>query len=182
VRGKTLGLIGYGAIGEAIARRARAFGMRVVVVRRSADQRPPELDAIYRPEELPALLAESDFVVLALPLTEATRDSFGAAELELMKPGAYLINIARGAIVRQQELIAALRAGTIAGAALDVFETEPLPEDSPLWEMENVIVTPHSAGGFEGFGAAVVDLFLENVGRWVAGRELLNRVEPDAGY
>jgi phosphoglycerate dehydrogenase-like enzyme len=182
LRGRTLGLIGYGAIGRAIAERARGFGMQVMATRRTAGETPPELDRLLDPAGLPHLLAASDFVVVALPLTEETRGAFGIEQFRMMKPGAFFINIARGAIVVEAGMIEALRDGTIAGAALDVFETEPLPSDSPLWEMKNVIVTPHSAGGFDEFGDETTELFLENLRRRAAGEPLLNVVRKQDGY
>lgn len=182
LRGRALGIIGHGAIGAAVARRAAAFGMRIIVLRRNASAETPGADLVLDPTGLERLLEESDILVLAAPLTDGTRGMIGAGELRRMKPGAYLVNISRGALVREGELIEALRDGAIAGAALDVFETEPLPESSPLWEMPNVIVTPHSAGGFRGFGRAVTDLFLENLRRFSAGEPLENLVRPEAGY
>src|SRR5205085_7517082 len=126
---------GYGAIGREIALRARGFGMRIAALRRDVSSRPPEVDVIYSPEQLHSLLEESDLVVIALPLTESTTGLFGAGEFRRMKPTAFLVNIARGAVVNEGELIEALRSGEIAGAGLDVFQKEPLPEDSPFWEM-----------------------------------------------
>jgi phosphoglycerate dehydrogenase-like enzyme len=182
LRGMTLGIVGYGAIGVEIARRARGFGMRIVATRRDLSGVPAELDRLYPSDRLDELLAVSDYVVVALPLTERTRGLFGREEFRRMKPGACFINIARGAIVREGELIEALRAGEIAGAALDVFEQEPLPEDSPLWEMEKVIVTPHSAGGYIGFRNGVVDLFLDNLERFIEGKPMRNVVRQREGY
>ncbi len=182
LRGLTLGIVGYGAIGAGVAERGRAFGMRIIATRRDASSRPPGVDAIYPSAGLHRLLEESDIVVLTAPLNEETRGMIGRRELERMKPDAFLINIARGPLVRQEELIEALGKGVIAGAALDVFEAEPLPADSPLWGMENVIVTPHSAGGYRGFWNATVDLFLDNYRRYHDGKPLRNRVEPERGY
>ena len=182
LRGKTLGIAGYGAIGRDIAMRARPFGMRIIATKRDTTSVPPELDRLLPSDQLHTLLASSDFVVTALPLTDATRGTIGRAEFERMKPTAYFINIARGAIVREEEMIDALRAGTIAGAALDVFEKEPLPPESPLWGLENVILTPHTAGGYQGFQAATVDLFLDNLRRYLAGEELRNVVDKGKGY
>lgn len=182
LRGKTLGILGYGAIGKDVALRARAFGMRVIAMKRDTTMKPAELDELYAPEELDRLLAQSDIVVITLPLNDTTRGLIGRRELELMRPTAFLINIARGAIVREEEIIEALRARAIAGAALDVFEKEPLPADSPLWEMENVIVTPHTAGGYEGFWQATVDLFIDNLNRYLRGEPLRNVVRKEAGY
>lgn len=182
MRGKTLGILGYGAIGSGVALRARAFGMRIIVMRRDTSNHPPEIDLLVGTDGLSELLESSDFVVVTLPLNEDTQGLLGREEFRRMKPSAYLINIARGPVVQQDELIAALQAGEIAGAALDVFEKEPLPENSPLWDLKNVILTPHSAGGFQGFWDATVDLFLDNLSRFHRGEPLRNRVQPQRGY
>lgn len=183
LRGMTLGILGYGAIGRGVAVRGAAFGMRIIAVRRTVSPDPePPVERFYAPDDLPRFLAACDFTVIALPLTPETEGLIGADEFRQMKRTACLVNIARGKIINEGELIAALKGGTIAGAALDVFAEEPLPEDSVLWEMENVIVTPHSAGGFVGFGSAVTDLFLENLIRFTEGKELRNRVDPATGY
>lgn len=182
LRDMTLGILGYGAIGRAIALRARAFGMKVVAARRKPLDVPSELDAMYSPDNLSDLFAQSDFVVVALPLTPETERLIGAQELGYMKSTACIVNIARGKILVQDALIEALQQGRIGGAALDVFEEEPLPKDSPLWDMENVILTPHSCGGFVGFGNAVTHLFVENLDR--VSRNLLpvNCVDVSRGY
>lgn len=187
LRGMTVGILGYGAIGQAVAIRAKAFGMKVLALKRSLPKEGPNasalpVDAFYTFEDLGALLAQGDFVVIALPLTPQTDGLIGLSQLQQMKPTAYIVNIARGNIIREEEMIAALDAGIIAGAALDVFAQEPLPEGSMLWGMENVILTPHSAGGFVGFGDAVTDLFLENLSRFVRGEEMRNRVDVARGY
>ena len=180
LRGKTLGILGFGAIGRSLAIRARAFGMRVIAMKRTVDSVPAELDAVFTPTDLHSILAESDIVVVALPLTDATRGLIGRDELASMKPGAHFVNIARGGVVDESALIDALQSRSIAGAALDVFEREPLASDSPLWSMENVIVTPHSSGAFMGFGDASASLFIDNLGRWTRGEELHNVVRD--GY
>ena len=182
LRGMTLGIVGYGAIGKAIAVRARAFGMKVMGVKQNVGEIPPELDGLYSSDELPVLLANSDFVVIALPLTSQTERSFGMQEFNVMKSSACIVNIARGKILVQDELIEALQQEKIRGAALDVFEEEPLPDESPLWDMENVIVTPHSCGGFVGFGDAVTDVFLENIDRVSRNLLPLNCVDIQRGY
>jgi len=182
LRGKTLGILGYGAIGRDVALRARGFGMRIIAMKRDVATAPPELDRLYAPEQLDELLRASDIVVVTLPLNDATRGLIGRRELELMRPTAFFINIARGGIVREEEIIEALRTHTIAGAALDVFEKEPLPPESPLWSMENLIVTPHTAGGYEGFWRATVDLFIDNLGRYLRGEPMRNVVEKEEGY
>jgi phosphoglycerate dehydrogenase-like enzyme len=180
MRGSTVGLLGYGAIGKAVARRAAAFGMKVLAFRATQNRAEPDDNVRFVP--LNELLANSDFVVVALPLTDATRGFVGREALAMMKRSAYLINIARGEVVDEDALIESLREHVIAGAALDVFRKEPLPSDSPLWHMPNVIVTPHTSGGFSGFGASVVDLFLENLSRYCDHRDLLNVVDKAAGY
>jgi phosphoglycerate dehydrogenase-like enzyme len=176
LRGKTMGILGYGAIGRSVALRAKAFGMRVVAMKRTVDRDRDELDAVYSSDELTTLLSQSDVVVVALPLTDETRGLIGREELASMKSSAHFVNIARGSVVDERALIDALESGTIAGAALDVFEQEPLASDSPLWTMENVIVTPHSSGAFMGFGDASATLFIDNLGRWTRGEELVNIV------
>jgi phosphoglycerate dehydrogenase-like enzyme len=180
LRGRTLGILGYGAIGRAVAVRARAFGMRVIATKRDATELPRELDAVHGPDDIDSLLEQSDDVVVALPLTPRTQGLLDRERLARMKPTARLVNISRGAVVVEADLIEALRNGTIEAAALDVFEQEPLPSESPLWSMPNVLVTPHSSGGFMGFGEASAALFIDNLGRYVRGEELVNVVRE--GY
>lgn len=182
--GSTLGVIGLGAIGRYIARLGRAFGMRIVATRRSAsaDQRDPDADALVAPDHLADLLAASDFVVVSVPATPETRHIIGADELRQMRRHAFLINISRGSTVDEAALIAALTDGTIAGAGLDVFETEPLPGDSPLWRLPNVIISPHVAGDTDQYSRRFTDLFLENLARYQAGEPLRNVVDPARGY
>ncbi len=184
IEGKCCGIVGMGAIGGETARRARALGMRVLATRRSVTSRGSDdlAHELLPPADLPYLLAESDYVVLAMPLTPETRGMIGAAELALMKPSAVLINVARGAVVDEQALITALRDGTIAGAGLDVFEREPLPADSPLWEMENVVVTPHFSAGSERYAARAAIIVCDNLRRYLAGEPLINIVDLDRGY
>jgi phosphoglycerate dehydrogenase-like enzyme len=166
----TMGIVGFGAIGQEIARRAEAFGMTV----RAVDRLPGRAEGI---ENLPDLLATSDFVVIAAPQTPETTRLFDAALIARMKPTAYLINIGRGAIVVLDDLVAALRAGTIAGAALDVFPFEPLPSDHALWEFPNVILTPHTAGYSPVIAARHLETLRANVGRFARGEPLLNVVD-----
>ena len=182
LRGMRLGIVGYGAIGRAVAHRARAFGMEITGLVREA--RPEELDVklLEGRSGLDQLLATSDFVLITLPLTPETEGLFGEKEFRMMKPSAFLINVARGKIMQQGALEQALISREIAGAALDVVQEEPLARDSVLWDLDNVIVTPHSSGGFVGFGDRVADLFLENLDRFVAGQELLNPVDSTRGY
>lgn len=182
--GQTLGIAGFGAIGEQVARRARAFAMRVIGTRRSA--RPgdahPLLDELLPPDRLDHVLAQSDAVVVALPLTAETRGLFGAELFRKMRPTAYLIDVSRGGVVDGAALAEALAVGSIAGAAIDVADPEPLPADSPLWAMENVIITPHISGSSAAFNARAVDFFLHNLRRFQAGEPLLNVVDPERGY
>ena len=182
--GRTVGVVGMGAIGRECARLAKALGCRVLGIRRSARGRGPDAvaDELLPPRDLGYLLAESDFVVLATPLTDETRGLIGAAELRAMGDRACLINIARGGVVDEAALVEALRGGVIAGAALDVFEREPLPADSPLWEMDNVILTPHITGGIEDYNERATRIFCGNLRRYLDGEPLHNVVDPDRGY
>lgn len=194
LRGDTLGIVGYGSIGQEVARLGAAFGMEVVATRRDPETGSEEAQWRVAPdwddsgvEVLPAaalhdLLARSDFVVLALPLTDETRHMLDAKALRAMQPTAYLLNIARGGVVDEDALADALREGVIAGAGLDVFETEPLPADSPLWNLENVIVSPHVSGFTPRYDVRATDLFAENLRRYVGGEPLFNRFDPQRGY
>ncbi len=180
--GRTIGIVGYGEIGHCVNARARGFGFRVIGTRRHP--RPtPELDAVYPADQLDRLLAEADYVVVLTPLTAETRGLIGAAQLRQMKPTAWLINVARGEVVDEAALIEALRGGRIAGAALDVFAQEPLPPDSPLWSLPNVLITPHSGGvSFPRFHQEIMAQFVDNLGRYVRGEPLANLVDKQAGY
>lgn len=182
--GKTVGVVGMGYIGSEVVRLAKAFGCRVLAIRRSYNVRGPDAlaDEAIPPSDLAYLLGESDFVVLATPLTEETKGLIGAGQLEQMKRSAYLINIARGRVVDEAALIAALKAETIAGAALDVFTREPLPAESELWDLPNVIVTPHISGGTEIYNQRATDIFCDNLRRFLAGSPLSNIVDPSRGY
>ncbi len=179
--GKRLGVLGVGAIGGEIARRGAAMGMTVLGMRR--DPRPAEgVARMFGPDGLPAMLPECDVVVVVVPATPATRGLLGERELGLMRPGAFLVNIARGSVVDEPALIRALRDGRLGGAALDVFATEPLPPESPLWSLDNVIVTPHIAGEPADYPERAVAIVAENLARWRAGRPLLNVVDQARGY
>ena len=182
--GATIGIVGIGNIGAEAGRLAKAFGCRVIATKRSVTkpESTPYADEIMPAPELPRLLAESDYVVLSMPLTPETRGMIGEAELRAMKPTAALINIARGPVVVQEALIRALREGWIAAAALDVFDKEPLPADSPLWDMENVIISPHISGGTEIYNVRAVEIFAENLRRYLGGQPLRNIVDPARGY
>jgi phosphoglycerate dehydrogenase-like enzyme len=185
--GKTLGIIGLGAIGREVARLARPFGMRIVGVRRSVGE-PLEnqdgADLVLPPSAIPRLLAESDFVLLAAPSTNETAALIDAAALATMRPGGYLLNVARGSLLDEEALVAALQSGQLAGAALDVFATEPLPADSPLWDLPNVIITPHDSPASQFFFERVFALFLDNLRAYLAGdlAGLTNVVTLERGY
>ncbi len=174
--GQTVGIIGTGAIGGEVARLAKAFGMRTIGMRRS-DKRTPHIDEQVTPRRLPQLLKQTDFVVLACPLTKETEGLIGERELRAMKPTATLINVARGRVVHESALIRALTEGWIGGACLDVFTFEPLPESSPLWDMPNVIVTPHNSGPSPLNMGRAMAIFLDNLDRFANGRKLRNLVE-----
>jgi phosphoglycerate dehydrogenase-like enzyme len=179
--GKTLGVIGAGAIGGEIARRAAAFGMHVLAVKRT----PGPVDGaaeVVGADGLHGVLGRSDFVVLVVPQTAATQGMIGEQALRRMKPTAYLINIARGSVVDEPALAHALRKQWIAGAALDVFAEEPLPPDSPLWSLPNVVLTPHVAGEPADYARRVADVFLDNLTRLRRGQPFRNVVDFERGY
>jgi phosphoglycerate dehydrogenase-like enzyme len=195
LRGSTLGILGYGSIGREVGRLGKAFGMRVLAMGRTGsrveqgyavpgtgDPQGAIPDRFYLPEALHELLSECDYVVIALPLTPATWHRISEPELRAMKPSAYLVNISRGAIVDEAALARALRERWIAGAGLDVFEQEPLPVDSPLWELENALISPHVAGFSPHYDERAVVLFAENLQHYLSGEPLLNLVDKTAGY
>jgi phosphoglycerate dehydrogenase-like enzyme len=170
----TLGVVGLGQIGSEVARRGLAFGMRVIAVDPVQTEAPSGVAALWRLDRLPDLLGASDFVVIAAPHTPETVKLFRRGQFRQMKPTGYLINIGRGAIVDLADLVDALRAGELAGAGLDVFETEPLPKDHPLWAMSNVIITPHVAGNSPRIAERHLAVLLTNVGRFARGEPLTN--------
>ncbi len=185
LRHKVLGIVGLGAIGSEIAGLARGLGMRVIATKRSAVIRESDasgINELFPPADLRTMLAQSDFVVIAAPLTAETKDMVSEPELKSMKTTAYLINVARGEIVNQPALIKALAQGWIAGAGLDAFAIEPLPQESELWELPNVILSPHMSGLTERRSDRLMGLFRENLRRYLAGRELLNLIDIDKGY
>ena len=180
--GRTLLVVGLGGIGTEIARRGHGFGMRVIATRRGDDPSPDFVERVAKPDQLLTLLPEADVVAIAVPLTPETENLFGAAAFAAMKPGSYLVNIARGRVVDQKALVEALRSKKLAGACLDVTEPEPLPPTHPLWKFPNVVITPHVASD-----AALTDdrswaLFRENLRRFDAGEPLYNVVDKQAGY
>lgn len=179
---KTLGIVGLGSIGATIARRAKSAGMRVIGSKRDTSVPVEGVDTLFASDALHELLPLCDFVVLALPATPDTDGLIGAKELALMQHNAFLVNVARGKVVVEAELVNALQSGAIAGAMLDVFEQEPLPQESPLWRMPNVIVTPHVAGNATDYSAWVISAFLENIERFLKGETLKNLVDLRRGY
>ena len=198
LRDVTVGIVGLGSIGRAVGALATAFGCRIVAVRRRGDAGNDAtgpatdeegrslgeimLDRVGGPETLPELLAESDFIVLAAPLTPETEDMINAETLALVKPGAWLINVARGRLIDERALIRALRDGQLGGAVLDMFRDEPLPPMSSFYDLPNVIVTPHTAWSSGRVLDRSVELFCENLRRFARGEPLLNVVDPSAGY
>ncbi|WP_226620187.1 D-2-hydroxyacid dehydrogenase [Cytobacillus firmus] len=183
IHNKTIGLIGTGAIGKETARIAKAFGMKVIGVRHSG--KPEEyFDEMYTSGQLNDVLPQCDYVVVTLPLTQETQQLFGSEQFALMKDSSFFINIGRGEIVKERDLIDALQNGVIAGAGLDVFEKEPLSEDSPLWELDNVIVTPHTAGSTEYYTRRVIeDIFIPNLKEYInRGIPGINLVDYKKGY
>lgn len=165
----TMGVVGLGAIGEAVAERAKALGMRVIATRRHPDRPSEFVDQLYSPDQLPDLLRQSDFIAICTPLTHETRGMIGAEQIRIMKSDAFIVNIARGAIIDQDALVAALQEGRIGGAGLDVTDPEPLPSDSPLWDMPNVIISPHIAGLTPIYGRRAADIFLRNLQHYLRG-------------
>jgi phosphoglycerate dehydrogenase-like enzyme len=195
--GRTLGLLGYGGVGRRAAHIAHGLGMRVRAVRREPGRSPseqfrvPEIEAldsgpepaeIRSVDELDWLLPQAEFFVAAVPLTDETRGIIGARELALLPQRAIVINVGRGPLIDEQALIEALQSGHLGGASLDVFDPEPLPAESPLWELPNVMVTPHVSGTHDRVSRYTTDLFLENLARYVSDRPLLNEAKRDRGY
>lgn len=182
--GATLLVIGLGAIGRRVAQLGRAFGMRVIGVRHSTtpDATDPDTNQLGGMVDLDTLLPAADYVVIATPSTPETRGMFSAARLALMKPTAMLVNIARGEIVDEPALIAALTSGKLGAAALDVTAREPLPSDDPLWTTPNVFISPHISGLTPRYSARLTDILLDNFTRYRAGAPLRNLVQPERGY
>jgi phosphoglycerate dehydrogenase-like enzyme len=182
--GATLGIVGLGSIGRRIAQVARAFGMHVLATRFStrANEQDPDVDQLYPIEQLRDMLARCDYVVIATPLTDKTEKLIGEAELRTMKPNAYLVNIGRGGVIDEEVLIRALRENWIAGAGLDVTVEEPLPSTSVLYDLPNVILTPHISGATEFYESRLADIFADNLRRYRAGQPLRNQYDPQRGY
>ena len=184
LRGKTVGIVGLGNIGREAARLSKAFGMRVIATRRSTLQpgRARNVDLLLPRNRMKQMLGQSDYVVLSVPLTPETRHIIGKPELEAMRPNAFLINIGRGQLVDEAALIRALERKQIAGAGLDVTETEPLPRDNRLRDFENVILSPHVSGGMEDYMTQATNVFCKNLRRYAGGKRLLNVVNRKRGY
>jgi phosphoglycerate dehydrogenase-like enzyme len=180
--GRTMLVVGLGGIGSEVAKRAHALGMRVVATRATEQPKPDYVDVVGKPEALLTLAAQADAVVNAAPLTPQTRGLFDARFFAAMKPNAYFINVGRGRSAVTADLVEALRAKRIAGAGLDVMDPEPLPPDHPLWQMPNVIITPHVAGSSDRVFGRVLTIVKENLRRYVAGEKLLSVVDVERGY
>jgi phosphoglycerate dehydrogenase-like enzyme len=178
----TIGVIGLGGIGRQVAARAHALGMRVLATRRSPGGSEDGVELLHGRAGLLTLLAESDYVVLTLPATPASRGLIGPAELARMKPGAVLVNVARGSTVDEEALVEGLRAGRLRGAGLDVFAQEPLPPESPLWDLTNVLILPHVSAVTPRYWRRETDLILDNLRRYLAGKPLRNVVDKAQGY
>jgi len=182
IEGKTLGIVGLGTAGSALARKAKTLGMRVLATKRTSTIKPEFVDRLGTPEFLPQLLAESDFVVLLLASVSSTFNIIGENELRRMKPTAYLINLTGGRSIEETLLVRALNEGWIAGAVLDAFARQPLPKESELWSLRNVIITPRIAGITSEKWPALLPIFRENLGRFLTGEPLQNVVDKDLGY
>lgn len=182
LRGQTLLVVGVGAIGLEVARLASAFGMRVVGVKRQADEQLPHVDSLHPPEQLGELVSDAHAIVVTLPLTDETRGLIDRETIGRMRDGAIFVNVGRGQVVDEEALIDALRSGKLAGAALDVTAVEPLPAESPLWELENVIISPHTAALSWHENERIAELFAENLRRYLRGDELLSRVRTSGFY
>lgn len=196
LRGSTLGIIGYGSIGREVARLGQAFGAKVLATKSDLKKLKDEgyaleelgdpeaelPDRLYPPQAVGSMVSECDFIVVTVPLTPQTRGLVDAQVFEKMKPSAYLVDVSRGGVVDHGALVEALNEKRLAGAALDVYPVEPLPESSPLWNMPNVILSPHVAGASEKYYERAADLFIENLHRYRAGRPLLNLYDPERMY
>lgn len=183
--GRTVVIFGHGAIGREVARLARAFGMKAIGVKRSIGAQEPaahHVDELHPASALRNLLPRAEFLVLAAPHTKETEQVLGAGELALLPEGAFLINIGRGALIDEPAMIESLRTGRLGGAALDVFAAEPLPQDSPLWTLPNVLVSPHSASTSDRENRRLTELFCENLGNYLGGRPLRNVLDIERLY
>jgi len=182
IGGWTLGIVGMGGFGINMARRGKGFDMHVIAVDAYRTAKPDPVDELMSIDKLEDLMSRADVVMIACPLTQETHHLINAANLALMKPTAYIVNVARGGIIDEEALIEALKQGQIAGAGLDVCEVEPLPEDSPLWDMDNVIITPHSAGASQHRPRRTIEFFCDNLKRYLRGEPLRNLVNKELGF
>lgn len=182
ISGETLGIIGLGSIGLQLAKRAHAFGMRILAVDPTQTEKPDYVESLWKMDRLHDMLAQSDFAAICCPLTRQTKGMMGEPEFRAMKSTAIVVSIGRGQIINQAALVDALQTKEIAGAGLDVTDPEPLPQDSPLWEMDNVIITPHHAGVSPKSWERIFKIFCENLERFVAGDTLTNIVDQTRGY
>jgi phosphoglycerate dehydrogenase-like enzyme len=182
IAGATAGLIGLGSIGRAVAKSAKALGMRVIAVREHPEKGREGADAVFGPTQIEEVFRQADYLVLAAPVTVSTKATVNAERLALMKPGACLINVGRGSLVDEAALAAALREKKIGAAALDVFPKEPLPSDSPLWDVPNLLITPHTAALTDKLWERHYALFSENLRRYLNGQSLLGAVDKNKGY
>jgi glyoxylate/hydroxypyruvate reductase A len=181
--GRRVMVVGLGGVGKAVAQACANLGMEVWGTKRSPDSATPAgVGKLIAQKDLLAALPQMDALVLACPLTPATRHMIGAQELAALPPSAILVNIGRGGLIDEPALVDALRNNKLAGAALDVFATEPLPEDSPLWDLSNVLVSPHSASTVDSENGRIVDIFIENLGRFLSGQKLINEFSREHGY
>lgn len=180
--GSTVGIIGFGDIGKEVALRAKAFGARVLVVKRKPSKAPDYVDKIYLTEEIDELLRQSDYIVLTLPATEKTKGIISKDRLAIMKSDAFVVNIGRGELLDQEALVEALKDNKIGGAGLDVMTPEPLPADNPLWDLPNVIITQHSSGISVGNDKRRVNLFANNLKKYLNNEMLINVVDFSEGY
>jgi glyoxylate/hydroxypyruvate reductase len=179
--GKTLGILGLGAIGQELSRKAAALEIRVIGTKRTPEPLP-HVEKVYSTEQTDEVLGQADFVLLLMPSTAETDRFMNAKRLRAMKPTAWLLNFARGALIHDEDLIAAVKSKTIAGAVLDVFREEPLPATHPFWQTEGILVLPHLGGGHPDRGGAVAEIFVENARRYLAGEPLTALVDRSRGY
>lgn len=184
LEGRTVLVVGYGAIGQEVGRLASAFGLTVLGIRRRPEERVEghEADEMHGPESLHDLLPRADFLVLSMPHTADTEEMIGAAELAALPAGAAVVNVGRGSLIDEPALVRALEEGQLGAAYLDVFAEEPLPRDSPLWSLPNVLVSPHSGSTSDRENARITDVFCDNLARWRAGEPLRNRLDPARLY
>ena len=181
--GSTMGIVGFGVVGQAVAERARAFGMRILAVDRYPGLQPAYVESLQPIEGLDRLLREADYVVVTLPYTPENDNLIGAAQMALLKPTALLVGISRGGVIDEQVLLEVLREKRIAGAALDVVRKEPMPVDNPLWDLDNLLITPHAAGGSQLEGPRIRAIFVDNVRRYIEKEfPLRNTVNKKLGY